>query len=84
MPWKIWGGGPLRLLGIITAKDFDSRRAHNVPVSQRMKTDVQAGVGIAVAGGIAVAVAVAVAVACARERTQQEYSSMSVRPKLRL
>ena len=35
-----------RLLGIITDKDFDSRRDHNVPVSQRMKTDVQAGVGI--------------------------------------
>ena len=35
-----------RLLGIITDKDFDARRDHAVPVSERMKTDVQAGVEI--------------------------------------
>ena len=34
------------LLGIITDKDFDARRDHHVPVSERMKTDVQAGVEI--------------------------------------
>ncbi len=35
-----------KLLGVITDKDFDTRRDHDCKVSERMKTDVQAGIGI--------------------------------------